>query len=473
MAQHRAENTIRATPRYRRGQQGRRAKDPSPLVPPGAVSAAFAVGSVIVAGAFAAGQMTAGAATGGLALKSSGDDIETVSQKDRCLVVRTPGSAVPTPSSSASPQRPRIRYQRLLHHQSGYEWPSAITPPAAGTASAPTTSATSDSFSTAPSFAAPTSSAATPSTAPTASSTSVAASPAQTALGGLRSILEQPFASSSPWNTPLGAGAVYSTDGSALTQSLLQHSDSSYINSTAYSVPITVATDSDPVQSVSVSGPAGAAHHMPADAQIAQGTDGTMVVIDGTKAYEYWQARRDGSGHFSATYGTVVDLTGAGTSGGVRASGFSATAGLIRSDEMASIDHALVVSLAADQLRSGPVWPATLQDGDASSSYRGAVPMGSLLAIPKTVDLDSLGLSPEGLVLARALQDYGAYVGDRSSQMTLYAEPSANTTALDAMRADLRSKLAPLLRVVTNSSSTTVGGPGSRLAALPAALVGG
>lgn len=349
----------------------------------------------------------------------------------------TPATAAASPTASAS----------AASHDSATPAPSATRRrPTSASRTSPSASASATSDPTSE-----------PTSDPTSDPTSNSAS------GLLRGTLSLPFAANSPWNTSIGSGAAYSSADASTTRSL-QNSSGAYINSTAYSVPITVASGGDPIQSVSVSGPAGAAHHMPTNAQIAQGSDATMVVIDGSKIYEYWQASRDGNGHYSAHYGTVVDLAGSGITGGVRASGFSVAAGLIRKGELTDINHALVMALSGDQLRLGPVWPATIQDGDAGSSYHGSVPIGSLVAIPQSVDVGSLGLSTEGRALARALQQYGAYVGDRSSQLTLYAEPSADTSALDRMRQDLRSKLVPLLRLVTNSSASAVGGPGSRIA---------
>ena len=67
------------------------------------------------------------------------------------------------------------------------------------------------------------------------------------------------------------------------------------------------------------------------------------------------------------------------------------------------------------------VWPAFAFDRDAG--YSGRIPMGALLAIPAWVDIDRLGLSTKGKVIARAAQDYGVYVADRGgSGITFLAE---------------------------------------------------
>src|SRR5438445_55625 len=61
-------------------------------------------------------------------------------------------------------------------------------------------------------------------------------------------------------------------------------------------------------------------------------------------------------------------------------------------------------------------WPATTADGCAPGCYGGSVPalrMGSLLALPPSVDVNAMGLETEpAKILAHAFQDYGAYTVD-------------------------------------------------------------
>ena len=155
---------------------------------------------------------------------------------------------------------------------------------------------------------------------------------------------------------------------------------------------------------------------------------------------------------------------------GIRAYGGSAIGGLIRTWEMQAgvIRHALAFAMPRSAMVPGPVWPATSQDSGAVGTYTGALPMGTLVAIPSSVNLTTLGLSPAGLAIARALEQYGAYLVDASSQFTLYAEPSA-----DALLGSARTDLAMIhaqLRVITNNSPGSVGGGGQPLAPLAPAL---
>jgi hypothetical protein len=116
------------------------------------------------------------------------------------------------------------------------------------------------------------------------------------------------------------------------------------------------------------------------------------------------------------------------------------------------------------------VWPAVSQDGNALNNYKGLNPMGTLAAIPSTVDISALTLTAAGRTLAIALQDYGIYIVDQDgSSLGLYAEPSLAVQApqmLTDMRNDLRLHLISYLTPVMNNGPTSVGGGGTPLASL-------
>jgi hypothetical protein len=98
--------------------------------------------------------------------------------------------------------------------------------------------------------------------------------------------------------------------------------------------------------------------------------------------------------------------------------------------------------------------------------------MGSLLAIPPTVDITTLGITdPQALEVARALQDYGVYIVDTGGippdQIVIRIDPQA--AAEIASRASFEAGLSLALRklqVVTNSHANglapnTPGGGGA------------
>jgi hypothetical protein len=286
-----------------------------------------------------------------------------------------------------------------------------------------------------------------------------------------RAATMQPFSAASPWNTSIGSAAAYSSPGSPPTSEVIDPDLTSEINSLEWSHPVYQASATDPVQDVEADSGEVWHYRIPSYAVPAVGDDAHLHVVepDGHYVYETWRMRRVGSS-WRAGYVRKVDLYGDGISGGTRAYGGSAIAGLIRRQEVEqrSIPHALAIALPRADLRDGPVWPASLEDTGADSTYHGEVPLGTLLAVPPDVDLDAMGLDPDALALARALQDYGGYVVDSSAQFTLYAEPGTDEARLDHDRAAL-DVIRRHLRVVENNSADRVGGGGTRRrpAALP------
>lgn len=110
--------------------------------------------------------------------------------------------------------------------------------------------------------------------------------------------------------------------------------------------------------------------------------------------------------------------------------------------------------------------------------------MGSHFAIPPSVDLNALGLTPEGLVLGRTLQDYGAYVTIQSGTVALYCEPATPLDPFTRMRSDWQSKLYSRMRRVTTNNPglinanrnpldpTLIAGGGTRRRATVPAIAG-
>src|SRR5207245_1016740 len=123
-------------------------------------------------------------------------------------------------------------------------------------------------------------------------------------------------------------------------------------------------------------------------------------------------------------YQEKEDLFKTGNSGAHGGSMLSSLGGVIRLGELVpggTIRHALKVNLlGADNHYSGSGgyrWPATTADGCAPGCYGGSVPalrMGSLLALPPSVDVNAMGLETgePAKILAHAFQDYGAYTVD-------------------------------------------------------------
>jgi len=135
-------------------------------------------------------------------------------------------------------------------------------------------------------------------------------------------------------------------------------------------------------------------------------------------------ARCTADGSATMWWSISNDLYGTGVEGGHGGSKLSSIGGTIRLGELAPggvIRHVMKVNVYGlnyyyDAVTHGYRWPASQADGCASTCYGGttsALRMGSLLAIPASVNIDTLGLETEpAKILARAFQDYGAYAVD-------------------------------------------------------------
>ena len=228
------------------------------------------------------------------------------------------------------------------------------------------------------------------------------------------------------------------------------------INIAQYSIPLFYATASTPLVDVlaelgglGFSGKNGEDAHalvpIPAGAAPDPLSDHHIAIIDRAKNLEWgmWNAKNE-NGRWSCSLGATADLAGDGlrpykptnptwyTSHGARACGFPLIAGLIRTEEIDAgrIEHALII--AYPHIRAGlymsPASTAQARIGDDSIKTRG-IPCGGHVQLDPSLNLDSLGLSRSGRIVAEALQRYGAFVGDYSGAISIYAENSAAAQA--------------------------------------------
>jgi hypothetical protein len=201
-------------------------------------------------------------------------------------------------------------------------------------------------------------------------------------------------------------------------------------------------------------------------------------------------------------------ITGDGMYGAHGGSGLSAIGGTLRSHELTPasgpIRHALKINLFAaknlywDAETKGYRWPARTADGyahDRNPSGTGygvrrdtgtylvvkECRMGALLALPPTIMINKLGLKTQpAKIIARALQDYGAYVVDDTAWDThaFVMEWSPTSRFRDEFRknwgfsfntwnkdSDWKKDMDILfdnLHVVINNTPESIGGPGFR-----------
>ncbi|MGN6462273.1 MAG: hypothetical protein ACTHLY_13855 [Pseudolabrys sp.] len=264
---------------------------------------------------------------------------------------------------------------------------------------------------------------------------------------------QRPFSESSSWNTPIAASAVYRKIGWPLSARF-------GVAWSSYSPAIYAAEDSHPL--VSVRYPAGWGYpggilqvRMPPDADGARGTDGELLVINGTTVHNFWQFKRHSSAEASVrSYGATDIITGSGwgraspfLGAGIVAAGASQLAGLLIQAETdrGEIDHALQISIDMALALPGHTGDAISGDG---KNPNGLVREGQRLAIPRAAPMP-YGLSPLSQQVFRALQKYGAFVIDVAGGVTnLRAQANAYDPAtITALRQDI-ARIGPLLEDV-------------------------
>ncbi|TNC16102.1 hypothetical protein FF100_02230 [Methylobacterium terricola] len=297
----------------------------------------------------------------------------------------------------------------------------------------------------------------------------------------------QPFAPSSIWNTPIGSNAQFQAASGAQTASIQHQAGvNTWIGQDA--IPIFQAKSTDPMATWTYESRAtnsdwtfGNTSSMngsfqmrtPADVQFKTG-DGWAIIVseDGQHYIETWLGGKTGTNSYHASYVAENTVTGDGIANvpgaheGIRAAGMSLMGGLVQKSDLDSleIDHAVAMAISTTQAGSAKspyVWPATTADG-FSGSYSGSIPMGSLFAIPKDVDLTKIGIAtPEGMALAKAYQNYGGYVTDTSGPNTLqlaYLEQGVKQSQVDNLFKDMGAIRAHLELVTNNTAATPAGG---------------
>jgi hypothetical protein len=267
----------------------------------------------------------------------------------------------------------------------------------------------------------------------------------------------RPFSDDSPWNTRIPANPALAPDSRALVEDIW--SSSPYgrhldVNIPSYSIPLYWADATTPTNQVLAdyggegwTGTNGAnatgAMPIPVSAAPDPESDRHMLVVDRERQLEWgcWNMRLEG-GQWRAGLCATADLSGTGVrvpitesaswylAAGARACGFPLIAGLIRTEEIEAgrIDHALVIAYPHIKSRYFTPPASTAQGTGAAIPTRG-IPCGGRIQFDPDVDLDNLGLSRSGRIVMQALQEYGAFVGDYSGAISLYAENSAAAQA--------------------------------------------
>jgi hypothetical protein len=264
----------------------------------------------------------------------------------------------------------------------------------------------------------------------------------------------RPFTDDSPWNTPIPADAVADAESAELMEGLAG-AGSLFINIDQWSIPVYyIDMSKTPTQVVYdyYPGEYGRGFEMPReipipdDMAIQKPSAGYIAIVDKTHALE-WDlntASKSDDGKWMTGFGVVSSLRGKGVypawneaetpneAASALPSGFPLVAGLIRVVEIESgrIPHALMI--ASPTIRSDvfvrPASTARLQRSGFTPSTTG-LPLGARLQLDPAFNVEKSDLSPTGKIIARALQTYGAFVGDQAGANVLFAEAGPDELA--------------------------------------------
>lgn len=231
-----------------------------------------------------------------------------------------------------------------------------------------------------------------------------------------------------------GASTVYHTDGSQTLRTI------------TLSVPYNGQSSIQvPIDSSWVVGP----------------TDGHMIVIDDRDGnyWEFqalntstWHANGVARAHPSGSSIYTADGVSFGTNNHV--SGLPVPNGMIRPEDISAgvIDHGLRTGFFYTS--AGFQWPAWGSDG----SHSPGIPMGAHLWLPRSVSIS--GLTTYQQMVAKALQEYGLWVGDSGGGCAIYCESTLSGitypfSSLSLPNSILSQMQVLMLNKITNASFET------------------
>jgi hypothetical protein len=255
------------------------------------------------------------------------------------------------------------------------------------------------------------------------------------------------FGDRSWWNTPVPVSAPQNPHATQILDYLSTAPESGHgclrlagAENNKWGQPAYWAQPSDPEYAVHGL-PAGAPPEMqhlriPVGAGGANNSDGTMTVYDVARGYvalmtdAHYDAATD---TWSASGATVTYLDSNGLLDAIGKSndprnigthrGNNGATSYVRYDMVKAGAVRNVLKIAAGpELSNRWVFPMTGSDGDVTDPAVGAPPEGLRLRLKPSIDLSQLGLHPQALVIARALQTYGVYIGDSGGTTALKLE---------------------------------------------------
>jgi hypothetical protein len=252
---------------------------------------------------------------------------------------------------------------------------------------------------------------------------------------------QRPYTPTSPWNTPIPTDAAVDPRSEAMVATIAVSSNGKLRSDPdQYAYPVYFASSATPRTTLSCTGVVSVLHAdgtrtvvsggvlpdvpIPAGAAPSAGTDAQVIIIDETTGDEYdiWRYTPPSRCENVTHYVAGVHRSGVEPRYASRGAGVPYLAGLVRPWEIEGgrIAHALAFGYPMNRAVRC-VWPASKTDG--ASETPDAIPEGARLRLDPALDLEQIpGLDAAGRVIARALQEYGAFVIDNSGSNKLYVE---------------------------------------------------
>jgi hypothetical protein len=244
------------------------------------------------------------------------------------------------------------------------------------------------------------------------------------------------FQQPSTWYQKISPTPVIYPDSAAIINNIRQHSDALGISYGKFSHPIFYARPDTATTAVQVSRKAPTAKALgwvdvpipnearPAGFGTSGYSDGHMTIIshDRKYAWDFYQAEREVTSFgilWKASYLRRWDLSRDGINspydalGSVKLCPFPILHGLVTHDEMkrAYIDHAMIFSVNNQKTNYWGRYPCETFGGGSNTNSN--PPQGGMrIQLDPSVNIDALGLSPPGKIVARALQEYGMISAD-------------------------------------------------------------
>lgn len=286
-----------------------------------------------------------------------------------------------------------------------------------------------------------------------------------------------PFNKLSPYRRPIGTGAVYASDSHQTTQDWNAVSFNIVNVDNRFGYNVYENSTSDPVRTIGWTGRlTGALLPFTIKCPLMRNpTVGNQIITEGVvilhdrisgewRVHEFVNFNQDDNGNMEASIHKIYYLTGDGVGNyGMSASKLPGMMQIVRgreinTNDLGPIGHCGTIGLrskeAPQQMSGQIVWPAQGRDGFCSDSAycNGSIPYGGLFALPPSVNIGSMGLTPLGVRMAQQFRDYGMYAIDNGGQSC-----RGQQDIISAKKAEFNEQMRiikPRMRMILNNAST-------------------